>query len=51
VSIDLTKPTPAGVRVGTVCSRAAGEDGKGIKREWLTDEDDDGEIVDLTQMR
>lgn len=39
----------AGVKVGTVWSRAAGKDGKGVKREWLNvaataDEDpDDGE--------
>lgn len=38
----------AGVRTGTVWSRAAGKDGKGVKREWLdvaatTDADPDGE--------
>lgn len=38
----------AGVRVGTVWSRSAGKDGKGIKAEWLSDDGDDGEVIDLT---
>lgn len=47
----------AGVRVGTVWSRAAGKDGKGVKRAWLdiaaTDnvDPDEGEdnVIDLTR--
>ncbi len=48
----------AGVRRGTVWSRAAGKSGKGIKAEWLDaraaggedpDEDDDGNVVNLTR--
>lgn len=50
----------AGVRTGTVWSKAAGKDGKGVKREWLNiaatadedpDDDDGGDVVDLTGRR
>jgi len=42
-----------GVRAGTVWSRAAGKDGKGIKAEWLSTiaSDDGGDVVVLTERR